>query len=301
VERLLLLRRVRGLASLPPADLAVLADSARERFAARGTALLRAGEPVRAVHLVLEGRVRTRRHGRELELAERGAAVGGDLLLARDPAGLDAIAVTDAVTLELDRESLLDALEDRFGIFASVLREISRELVELLVANGAGAVPAAPPRRAPAPPEGEIDLADRILLLRSRTPFEPCSIDALASVAERAEELRLPVGEPLWRAGDSAAHTLVVVRGAVRCAARGGAPFRLGAGENLGALEALAGLPRWHDAVVEEPLVALRADVEHVLDVLEDHADVGVQVLSDLARTSVDLHERLAAPDAGAG
>jgi hypothetical protein len=35
--------------------------------------------------------------------------------------------------------------------------------------------------------EREIDLADRILLLRIRPPFRACSIDALAELAQRAE------------------------------------------------------------------------------------------------------------------
>ena len=50
------------------------------------------------------------------------------------------------------------------------------------------------------------------------------------------------------------------------------------------------------DAIVEEPVVALQIDVEHVLDVLEDNVDVGIAVLSYLGRTSVEIQERIAAP-----
>jgi CRP-like cAMP-binding protein len=315
VERVLFLRHVRGFTTLPPADLAVLGEYARERVTRRGTALLRAGEPVSAVHLILEGRVRIRRRGRELGTAERGAVVGGELLLSRDPEGLEALTETDAVTLELDRESVVDALEDRFGIFRSVLREFSRELVQLLIENPAEAPRAAgsdsaatvllegsssPRRPSPeeprSPTEGEIDLADRILLVRNRTPFQVCSIDALANMAHRAEELRLPIGDALWRAGDRAHQLLFVVSGAIRCVPRDrGIPFRFGPGHGLGALEALAGMPRWYDAIVEEPVVALRIDVEHVLDVLEDNVDVGIEVLSYLGRTSVGIQEQIAA------
>ena len=296
VERVLFLRRVRGFTTLPPADLAVLGECARERVTKRGAALLRAGEPVSAVHLILEGRVRIRRRGRELGIAERGVVVGGGLLLSRDPEGLEAVAQTDTVTLELDRESVLDALEDRFGIFRSVLREMSRELVHLLVENPAElarAPGAAEPR---SPIEGEIDLADRVLLLRNHSPLQACSIDALANVAQRAEELTSPIGHALWRAGDRAQQMLFVVSGAIRCVPLRGVPFRFGPSQGLGALEALAGVPRWHDAIVEEPVVALQIDVEHVLDLLEDNVDVGIEVLSYLGRTSVEIQERIAAP-----
>jgi len=295
VERLLFLRRVPGLASLPAADLGVLGAYARERRTPRGAALLRAGEPVGAIHFLLEGRVRMRRRGRELGVAERGAVLGAGLLLARDEAGLEAVAESEVLTLELDRESLLDALEERFGIFRSTLREVSRELVQLLAENPAEAAPEAVPADPPPLADGEIDLADRIRLLRRRPPFQACSIDALAEMVQRAEEVRLPAGHALWREGDRASLVLLVVSGAIRCAPpRCRAPFRVGPGQSMGALEVLAGVPRWYDAVVEEPVLALRGDVEHLLDVLEDNVDMGVEFLSFLARTSVRVHERIA-------
>lgn len=296
VERLLFLRRIPELGSLRVTDLAFLGEQFREHFTPRGGVLLRAGEQVAAMHVLLEGRVRLRRHGRELGIAGRGALVGSALLLARDEDGLEAVAEDDTVTLALDRESLLDALEERFGIFRSALRGVSRELVALLAEHPAEAAPEIVPATLHGFTEGDIDLADRILLLRSRPPFQACSIDALAELAQRTEEVRLPEGHALWRVGDHAVQTLFLVRGAVRCSPPGSqAPFRLGAGQSLGALEVLADVPRWYDAVVEEPVLALQGELEHVLDVLEDNVDMGVEFLSFLARSTVRVRERIAA------
>ncbi|ABS27907.1 cyclic nucleotide-binding domain-containing protein [Anaeromyxobacter sp. Fw109-5] len=295
VERLLFLRRIPEFGSLRVADLAFLGENLREHFTPRGGVLLRAGERVAAMHVLLEGRVRVRRHGRELGIAERGAVLGSALLLARDEDGLEAVAEDDTATLALDRESLLDALEERFGIFRSALRGVARELVELLAEHPAEAAPEAVPATLPGFTDGEIDLAERILLLRSRPPFQACSIDAIAELAQSTEEVRFPDGHALWRAGDRAVQTLFLVRGAVRCAPPGcRAPFRVGAGQSLGALEVLADVPRWYDAVVEEPVLALQGELEHVLDVLEDNVDMGVEFLSFLARSSVRVRERIA-------
>lgn len=295
VERLLFLRHIPELRSLPVADVGFLGERLRERFTPRGGILLRGGEQVRAMHFLLEGRVRLRRRGRERGVAERGAVVGAELLLTRDQDGLEAVAEDDSVTLELDRESLLDALEERFGILRSALRGVSRELVALLLVNPAEAAPEVTHETFGPFTEREIDLADRILLLRSRSPFRACSIDALAELAQRAEEVRLPEGHVLWRAGDHAAKTLFLVSGAIRCARpRRGAPFRVGPGQSLGALEVLADVPRWYDAVVEEPVLALQGELEQMFDVFEDNVDMGVEFLSFLASTSVRVRERIA-------
>jgi len=169
LERVLFLKTIPTLAKLPSAELAALAEHARELFFARGSALMRDGEPVRAVYHVLDGSVRLRRHGRDLGLADRRTAVGALLLLARDEQGLSAVAESDAFTLGLDANSFLEVLEERFAIFHGVLRELSRDLVALMTrapADARAGVPAAP---LPRLPERDLDLVGRLQLLRSST------------------------------------------------------------------------------------------------------------------------------------
>jgi CRP-like cAMP-binding protein len=295
VERMLFLKRIPWLAELAARDLAILGDNARERFWARGAAVLHAGELVGAVHLVVYGRVRLRRRGRELGCAAAGSAVGARLLLAEDAAGLDAVAERDTLTLALDRESFLDVLEERFAIFRGALRETCRELVALFLRNPADAAPTQGPTEPRLPLGRELDLVERIVLLRSRPPFEVCSINALAELSQRLEEVRLPQGTVLWRRGDRPDRMMFVASGRVRCDPPGrDLSFHIGPGQPIGTLELLGEQPRFYDAVVEEPGTALEGEVEELLDLFEDNVDMGLVFLGHLARLAVEIQERVA-------
>jgi CRP-like cAMP-binding protein len=294
LERVLFLKTIPTLAKLPSAELAALAEHARELFFARGSALMRDGEPVRAVYHVLDGSVRLRRHGRDLGLADRRTAVGALLLLARDEQGLSAVAESDAFTLGLDADSFLEVLEERFAIFHGVLRELSRDLVALMTrapADARAGVPAAP---LPRLPERDLDLVGRLQLLRSRRPFARSSIDAIAELSQRLDEDRFAPGSVLWREGDLARQMLLIVSGSVRCESRGGARFTAGAGQPLGELDALGEVPRWHDAVAESAVCVLSGPVEQFLDVFEDNFAMAVDYLSYVGEWSLALHERVA-------
>jgi CRP-like cAMP-binding protein len=297
VERVLLLKRIPWLASLAPDDLALLAGHGRERLWPAGAPLLRDGEPVDTAHLVLDGRIRLWRRGRVLGVAEAGASIGGTLLLARDEVGLDAVPEMDSVTLALERERLLDVLEERFAVFRSALRETCRELVALLVRHPQEAAPR-PRARALAPGTGEerkLDLVDRILLLRGTLPFEASGVDALAELAQLLEEVRVAAGTLLWQHGERSDRMLFVVGGRVRCELPDRArPFHVGPGQALGGLELLAEQPRWFGAVAEEPVLALACDLTQLLDVMEDDVAMGLEVLAYLARSSVRVQERVA-------
>jgi CRP-like cAMP-binding protein len=293
VERLLFLKRIPWLAGLAAGDLAAIGDHARERFWRRGDVLLRAGEPVGAVHVVLEGRVRLRRRGRELGCSSAGSVVGGPLLLADDPAGLDAVAVVDTRTLAIDRESSLDILDERFEIYRGALRETCRELVEMFARNPEEAAPA--PAALHAPPARDLDFVERIILLRSRPPFEACSINALAELSQRLEEVPLPAGAVLWRRGDPAERMMFIVSGRVRCEpVERDRAFRVGAGQPVGTLELLGEQPRWYEGVVEEGGTALAGSAEQLLDLFEDNVDMGITFLSYLTRLMLEQRERAA-------
>lgn len=295
VERVLFLKRVSWLAGLPAPDLAVVGDHARERAWKRGAVVLRPGEPVGVIHLVVEGRLAVRRGGRVLGHAGPGDTVGARLMLAEDAAGLEAVAQADALTLALDREAFLDVLEDRFAIYRGLLRQTCRELVALFLRSPAEAAPAPPPAGAARPPGAELDLVERIVLLRAGAPFEACSINALAELSQRLEEVRLPPGSVVWRRGDRPDRGMFVASGRLRCepAAREAA-FRIGPGQPIGTLELLGDLPRWYDLVVEEPVTALAGEAEQLVDLFEDNVDMGLAFLAHLMRLLVRLEERVA-------
>jgi hypothetical protein len=99
----------------------------------------------------------------------------------------------------------------------------------------------------------------------------------------------------VWRAGDRADHLLLIVSGALDCAAGDGIRFALGPREAAGVLDALAAVPRWYDATASAPLVALRTRLADVMDILEDDPDTAVAGLTQLARTTSGLVTAVAA------
>lgn len=282
-ERILLLRRLETLAGLPTRELGVLAEAARERFFAKGERLLREGEPVPSVSIVVEGLVSARRRGRTLPPCGPGTGFGGLSLLARDPEGLDAVAEADTLTLELEADDLWEILEDHFPILHHMLQRISGQVIDLLAP---GHLDDVVPPDAPPPAPMNLDLVERILFLKQFGVFRRASVNALAELSRGLTEIAFPAGTVLWRAGEPPGGLLLILNGQVRGSrADCTACFTLGPGSPLGALEAVAERPRWFDAVAESNVTALHGSAEGLFDVFEDNPSMGLDYLAVMARS----------------
>jgi CRP-like cAMP-binding protein len=295
MERLLHLRTLPILGTLSPPDLGLIAEQTRTRVFGKGEYLLRQGEPVAAIHVIVEGRVLVRRGEQVLGGATSGAGVGALGFLARDTNGVDAVAETDAVVLELDGDALDEMMEDHFSILQHVLRVTSRGLIGLWHTAPKECLAAQVRMQAPgfASP---LDLVQRMLFLREALPFIRSSASALADLARNLVELRFPAGTVLWRRGEPTRQVQMLVSGRVACTAPiEGFALRPGPGFPLGGLDAVAGVPRWYDVVCEEPVVTLCGDVEILIDLFEDNADVALAYLAQVARTHLDALELIAA------
>jgi CRP-like cAMP-binding protein len=298
-ERVLHLRKLGLLRELPTSDLLLLAEFARERVFARDELLLRPGEPVGALHFVIAGRVELRRAGRPVGSFGPGAGVGGLGLLARDEEGVEARAVVDTLTLELQADVVFEVLEDRFSVFRHFLREVSRLFIAHMLSAGVR------PGRAPAEvpltvPERSLDLIDRLLLLRRMPPFAHSSVNSLADLSRSLSEARYERGARLWREGDPAGTILLPVDGVVECtSAASGVHFHAVPGQPLGSFESLGGLPRWFDAVALTPLLALKGGSEELLDVFEDNFRMGADFLATITRALLRQIEQGLDHDAG--
>jgi CRP-like cAMP-binding protein len=295
MERLLHLRTLPILGTLSPEDLGLVAEQARTRVFRKGERLLRKGEPIGAVHIIVEGRVHLRRGEQDLGLASPGAAVGGLGYLARDPNGVEAVAETDVVALELDGDTLDEILEDRFPVLQHILRETSRGLIDLW--HEAPRECLAAQTRMVAPGfKSPLDLVQRMLFLREGLPFIRASASALADLARGLVELRFEKGTVLWRRGEPGRQVQMLVEGRVSCAS----PIQdfclePEPGFPLGGLDAVAGVPRWYDAVCETPVVTLSGNAEILFDLFEDNSDVAMAYLAQVSRVHLDVLERIAA------
>src|SRR5262245_11517177 len=293
LERVLHLKAIPAFRGLNNDALAALAESARERFHPRDSVLYDESAPIPSIHHVLDGRVRVTRGDELIMVADPGTPIGALAVLARVPMAMRAVAETDAVTLEIDSEALLEVCDDHFSVVHNLLRYIARWIVGIERGEGPQGPTATdcclPARLA----EGDLDLVERIFYLRQFRVFSTASINALAELSRGLTEVRFGSGVPLWSAGDAAPYALLVVEGSVECTVPGDGPrFVSGSGWGLGVMEAIGELPRWHDAVTASPVIALHGAMEGLIDVFEDNTEMAMSFLSLLARGILSYAER---------
>jgi len=285
VERLLYLKSLPTLAGLPGSELAGIAERATERFFPQGAIIMREGQPVTAIYLVVEGALAIHRRGRFVSRMGPGAGVGGLGLFARDPEGAQVSAEADTLALELDADAMLEILEDRFPVLLHLLHDISREVVELIIRLRLDPYEGTPPCSGHVDPTRELDLVERIFFLRQMPVFSKASINALAELSRQLAQVRFAPGITLWREGEPAPGAYLILSGTVLgTSEKNGLHFRACSGAPLGAIEAGAEVPRFYDAVTETEVVALQGSQEALIDVFEDNFEMAMDYVAAFAR-----------------
>ena len=294
VGRLLALKRLPLLATLPTSELTLVAERTRERLFPKGHTLLREGEPVGAIYFVVDGRVHLNRRGRPLGHAGPGAAVGGLGVLARDSEGVEAMAEADTLVLELDVDTMFEIFDDRFMILTHVIREVCRDLID-----GLSKLPAA---KLPLPPDidlsslatSNLDLVERIMVLRHAPVFAEASINALAGLSRAMAEVAFEPGVTLWREGEVSGSIFLILAGSALCTLGSGARLSLGPGFPLGSAESVGERPRWYHAITEKKLVALHVHKDELIDVFEDNTEMAISYLAATSRSLLTVLDRFA-------
>jgi CRP-like cAMP-binding protein len=276
-DRLTALRALPGWLELPATDLGLLASIATPRSAQAGEVVIEQGRPLHSLLVVVDGELAVSRHGERHRVAPRDV-VGAVAGFARDPAGVSCVSIGNSSFLELPLDDLEDVLEDRLPLLTRWMRSVARELLRR-APEPARYIGQPGPRVAP-----PFDLVDRIALLRRTELLRGARVDGLASFARTAREVELPVAEPLWRRGIDADYIALVVDGRIGWQDPGGYGYSLRSGEFVGVHETFAEEPRRFDVFAEEPTTLLVLDRDAMVDVWEDHPDVGIEMLRALSR-----------------
>ena len=295
VERVLALRAVPGLGKVPPLDLAALADIAVERVFPQGSLLLPPRTEVRSIHLVRSGTVLSRGRGGTRRSSE-GEVVGLIPALARAPEGLHVVAETEARTFEMNRDHLEEVLEESFSVLLAALRGTMRAVLETRLSLPVDAGFSSPIVGDGVRSDPELGLVERVLFLRRLLTYGRARVEALAELARAMTEVRAPAGTEFFALGAPAPHALLVWSGVVAGESARGQTFRFGPESVVGGIDSIAGEPRWYRAVAETEVVALRSDTAHLIDVIEDHPDMGLDMLRSAARIQLELQAELPAP-----
>ncbi len=280
VQRVLVLRTFEAFRDLAPGEVAALAEHVRPRLFRKGSYLYPPGQIVRSNHFVVDGKVAIVRDGKRVKEFGPQSVLGGLSSLIGEPERQRYQAVEDTETLELFRDDIQEVFEDNFRIFQGVMRAISIGVLEARRKLGPSAGFPAVTKADPVRPIGEFDLVEKIFFLRQQMSFAQTRIEALADLAQECEDLTLPAGKLLWRAGDVSDHALLLISGIVACESDDGRQkFAFDPGSTIGGIDALADLPRWYEAKTETDVRALRVDTQRLLDVIEDNIEMGMDML----------------------
>jgi CRP-like cAMP-binding protein len=292
-ERMLHLTQIPVGAMLPAAVLRVIAAHLQERTFAPGTLLMRRGEPIDGLHMLIDGGVALTREGASLGDLDAPQTLGFLGILARQEGPYDATAKNEVRALELETDTLLELFEDHFELLSATLRYLAERLYldmqELpkealgMAPVDLGVVPARP-----------LDLVEKVLFLRTTSGLTEANVNALALVARQMDEVRVPAGTKFWSIGDPAERVLFIVNGSVRCEAGNGREFRYGPGTGVGGIEALADKPRWYSVTAETDVVGLLGHTHQLLDVFENQFRMAMDFMTMLARAEIGLLARRA-------
>lgn len=277
LRRVLTLRQFPLFATAALDELATMAENLVSSRFPPGTLIAPAASRLPAVHLVVSGRIESRPHGQ----AWGPRSVFGALEVAANRELTDnVIAVSDTETLQLPASDFSDVLEDNFGVMLSALREL------------AGRLHATAPRPAPAVPvsvgSGRLGLVERLILLRQQLPFAKARLQPLAMLAHASDEVSYQAGALIASPGDAATAGLVIVDGTMRVYREDGPTYVLGRGQHFGFVETLAGEPHSFTLEALSAVRVLASPGPGILDVLEDHTDVGVAMIAAFAAALLD-------------
>jgi len=297
IAHLLALKAVPPFSTLPPDDLSLLVARARPRALLANEVLVAEGKPLESVYLVLDGRFEEYRDDRPWAERAPYELIGGVDALARSGERVVVRATTPAEVLELGRDDLLDVCLDRFAVLETVAGGVATIAIgaRRRLGPSAGFEPLRfdEASRRPGP---TLDTAELVARLRAIPAFAGVPVHTLAYCAADSTTLTLEPGQPLWRAGDASDDVVLVLDGAVDGVTQDGAQrFVIGPGEMVGALDAMAGVARWHDASARTAVTGIRIARSAVLDVLEDDPETAIQALVGLACGTAALVDRLAA------
>jgi CRP-like cAMP-binding protein len=287
-DRMLLLRSLPAFSPLEDGALTLLAEHMRVRTCRAGEELSSLGEPVHQVYVVLEGQVRWQRKGRAPVTAGVQDVVGWLTLMARDPDGLAAQTLGEAIVLELPADVLEHALEDDFGIVRNSLRLGGHALLA-----SRGNLPYPPDR----PVKFEMGvlratrrtLVERLIDMRQVPVFARANAEALIALVRCTEEVRYEPGEVVWRIGDAATFWVLVEYGRLRCTNRDAEHQDVGAGFVIGIMDAIAQEQRAYEVRADTLVIGSRIELESFLGVMETHFELARDYLSFLSRTVLDL------------
>lgn len=271
--------------TLSHAQLAAIALEADEVVYQEESWLVRPGDPVRAMHVLVDGFAHVVGEDRPHRLGP-GATVGFPDLLVPRPSRTGTRADTDIVALSIDMDSLRTLCEHDFAILAALLTHLAERATQ--DPRAAARIVAGSDRPWAPLPEGRLDRVRRMLALHRVPAFPAHSMDALAELAGHVSQLTAAEDQDLWAAGRRADGFWIVCSGSIEVTGPERSTVTVGPGGLVGFVETLAGQRYVGRARARAPATVLAVGVDPFFDVLEDHFELGFSLLAYLAAHLVE-------------
>lgn len=302
LERALHLRSLPIFRHLGAGELAACAQLTQERYIRRGEVLYEEHQAIRALYLLVDGRVHLQRQGRSI--SELGASddVGLVEFLAGVPHSLRAVADTNALALVIDGAALMDLVEEHFPLFLQMRHALGGEVAQqqrLLRSYHtltdtqvpAASQPAAGSSARPAP-QPTRDFAEMLLALQHTAVFRDVGVALLAALISADEEMHVAAGTALWQRGEDASYLALVTDGRVACAPEDERDsFQANSGTLLGVDAVFGDTPYAYSATAATPVSLCRIETQMLLDLAEDHFDLAARILAQCASELLRLKE----------
>jgi CRP-like cAMP-binding protein len=273
LRRILTLKQFPILCEAELGELAMFAENIAEVILPTGTIVASPGARLDALHLVLSGEIATT--GRQRQTWGPGQVFGALEVLANREASQTAMTTVATTTLQLLAPDVAEILEDSFGVMLAALRGLAGAYVTGARRPGACTLPD--------PASDSLGFVGRLMLLRQQLVFSAAPLESLVALAHASEEVSLPAGTLVTHAGRTETSSLVILEGTSSAVGASGVVRRLGPGDAIGHLEAIAGHPHEETIEVVEPVRALKVDVSRIFDIIEDHTELGRAILAVLA------------------
>ena len=264
-ERVLALARLAPLQVLSAEELSLIALAGREEVVTRRTVLVAARERPEALYVPLSGELgitgaaASRRNG----AAENPARAAALALLGQMPLAMNLIAPAGTTLLIVPRDSLLALLEERGQLSRNLLAALASRL------RAWGHVGGPTFRVSSGPLSRRTDLFSRMLVFRKILGPGGSGMVAVARLARVARELRLEPGVTFAPAADQP-DVLVVMQGSLRFLRTDGTEHLARAGEVVGLVEAVAGLPFAREATALASTAVLALSAPELAEAIQD-------------------------------
>ena len=132
IEKVIFLQNVDVFLEVPTEQLAYLAAIAEEIAFLKGDDIYKTEESSDAMQLILEGKVKLHRDGKEITLAGEKEVFGTSALFDEELRIVTATAIEDSKLLRIDREDFYDLLADNVQITQGILKTLVKRMRNLI-------------------------------------------------------------------------------------------------------------------------------------------------------------------------